>query len=62
MRQFLFVTGPSLCLAIAFLGGCGGSDVQEITAESKKALIQRKVDVKAGSAKPTKGGRGPSTR
>ena len=50
---------PALCLTAAFLAGCGGSsDVQEIPEASKKALIQRKVDVKAGKAKPSKAGRG----
>jgi hypothetical protein len=47
-------------LTIAFLNGCGGSDVQEISEASKKALIQRKVDVKAGTAKSNRAGHGPS--
>jgi hypothetical protein len=49
---------PRLFLTVAFLAGCGGPDVQEIPEASKNALIQRKVDVKAGKAKSSKAGRG----
>jgi hypothetical protein len=61
-RRTRFSSIPALCLTFLFLNGCGSSDVQEISEASKKALIQRKVDVKAGTAKSTKAGREPSTR
>ena len=41
---------------VAFLAGCGGSsDVKELPEASKKALIQRKVDVEPRSAKSSTG-------
>jgi hypothetical protein len=63
IRRPIFRPIPGLCLTIALLGGCGGhSDVQEIPEASQKALIQRKVDVKAGTAKASKSGQAPSTK
>ena len=60
-RRFLSST-RALYLIVTFVSGCGGSDVQEISEASKKALIQRKVDVKAGTAKSTKSGQRSSKR
>jgi hypothetical protein len=48
----------ALSLIVAFLAGCGGSsDVRELPEASKKALIQRKVDVEQRSQKSSKAGR-----
>jgi hypothetical protein len=47
-----------LSFFVAVLAGCGGSsDVQEIPEASKKALIQRKVDVHQRPPKSSKAGK-----
>jgi hypothetical protein len=52
---------PGLYLTVLVLAGCGGaSDVHQIPEASKKALIQRKIDVKAGVARSTSTSRKPS--
>ena len=59
------IAGPTsgLYLAMAFAAGCGGSaDVQEIPEASRKALIQRKVDVESGKARSAGPGKADSTR
>jgi hypothetical protein len=64
----LTIRFAALSLCVAVVAGCGGSsDVQEIPETSKKALIQRKVDVKQRPAKSSKAGQGspkgqPGTR
>jgi len=51
----------ALSLMVVLLAGCGNSsDVRELPEASKKALIQRKVDVEQRSAKSTKACQGSS--
>jgi len=51
----------ALSLVVVLLAGCGGSsDVRELPEASKKALIQRKVDVEQRPAKSPSTGQGSS--
>jgi len=50
-----------LFLMAAFLAGCGeSSEVKELPKASRKALIQRKVDVEQRPAKSSRTGQGSS--
>jgi len=51
----------ALFLTVVLVAGCGGSsDVRELPEASKKALIQRKVDVEQRPAKSPSTGHGSS--
>jgi hypothetical protein len=60
-KRRVIAESTGLFLMAAFLAGCGGSsDVKELPEASRKALIQRKVDVEQRPAKSSKAGQGSS--
>jgi hypothetical protein len=57
----LIALGLGLSFIVAPLAGCDSSSaVKEIPEQSKKALIQRKVDVTPGQAKSSRTGGAPT--
>jgi hypothetical protein len=61
LAGFVFSRGIALIVIIAPFAGCGpSSDVNEIPEESKKAIIQRKVDVTPGTARSSRTGTAPA--
>jgi hypothetical protein len=57
----LIALGLGLSFIVAPLAGCDSSTaVKEIPEQSKKALIQRKVDVTPGQAKSSRTGGAPT--
>ena len=61
LAGFVCSRGIALIVAIALFAGCGSSTgVSEIPDQSRKAIIQRKVDVTPGTAKSSRTGAAPA--
>ena len=61
LAGFVFSHGIALIVTVAPFAGCGSStDVSEIPDQSRKSIIQRKVDVTPGTARSSRTGAGPA--
>jgi hypothetical protein len=61
LAKFVALRGIAPCVILMPLAGCGSSTaVSEIPEQSRKAIIQRKVDVTAGKAKSSRTGAPPA--
>ncbi len=61
LARFVVSRGIAPCVIIMPLAGCGSSTaVSEIPEQSKKAIIQRKVDATPGKARSSRTGAPPA--